>query len=99
MSGVFEFVAEVRGATGSSAAKVVRRIGRVPAIVYGGQGEPQMISLDHNEIVKHLTHKEVYTSVLDLNVAGKTEKAILKHIQRHPAKSQILHIDFMRVVG
>lgn len=99
MSGVFEFVAEVRGATGSSAAKVVRRIGRVPAIVYGGQGEPQMISLDHNEIVKHLAHKEVYTSVLDLNVAGKTEKAILKHVQRHPAKSQILHIDFMRVVG
>ncbi len=99
MSGVFEFVAEARSATGSSAAKVVRRVGRVPAIVYGGESDSQMISLDHNEVVKHLSHKEVYTSVLDLNIAGKVEKAVLKHIQRHPAKPQILHIDFMRVAG
>jgi large subunit ribosomal protein L25 len=99
MSGVFEFVAEARSATGSSAAKVVRRQGRVPAIVYGGEGDAQLISLDHNEIVKHLSHKEAYTSILDLNVAGKVEKAVLKHIQRHPAKPQILHIDFMRVTA
>lgn len=97
MASVFEFVAEARGEVGSSAAKVVRREGRIPAIVYGGNGEPQMISLDHNEVVKHLAHKEVYTATLDLSIDGKVEKAVLKHIQRHPAKAQILHIDFLRV--
>jgi large subunit ribosomal protein L25 len=53
--------------------------------------------LSHNEVVKHLAHEAVYSHVLDLNVDGKTEKAILKDIQRHPAKARILHMDFMRV--
>lgn len=97
MSSVFEFVAESRSATGSSAAKVVRRQGRVPAVIYGGDSAPEMLSLDHNDVLKHLAHEAVYSHVLDLTIGGKSEKAVLKHIQRHPAKPQILHIDFMRV--
>jgi len=97
MSSVFEFVAESRSATGSSAAKVIRRKGRVPAVIYGGENAPELLSLDHNEVLKHLAHEAVYSHVLSLSVGGKSEKAVLKQVQRHPAKPVVLHMDFMRV--
>jgi len=97
MANVFEFIAEARSTTGRGAAKVVRRQGKVPAEMYGGNAEPVMLVLDHNDLLKHLAHKAVYSHVLDVKIDGKTEKAVLKHIQRHPAKPQILHIDFLRV--
>jgi len=97
MSNVFEFVAENRDLSGKIAARADRRKGNVPAVVYGGEAAPQSIVLDHNEVIKHLEHEAVYSHVLDLKIDGKTEKAILKGIQRHPAKAQIMHIDFMRV--
>jgi len=97
MSKVFEFVAESRGQSGKSAARRARRQGSVPAVIYGGQSEPQMLVLNHNEVIKHLEHEAVYSHVLDVTVDGKTEKAILKGVQRHPAKVQILHLDFFRV--
>ncbi|MCX7069088.1 MAG: 50S ribosomal protein L25/general stress protein Ctc [Methylococcales bacterium] len=97
MSNVFEFVAESRGQSGKSAAKRARHIGNVPAVIYGGHQEPQMLVLNHNEVIKHLAHEAVYSHVLDVTVDGKTEKAILKGIQRKPAGVQILHMDFLRV--
>ncbi|MGD0960447.1 MAG: 50S ribosomal protein L25/general stress protein Ctc [Methylomonas sp.] len=97
MADVFEFVAETRTGTGSSAAKVIRRQGKVPAVIYGGVSAPVMLVLDHNDIVKHLVHEAVYSHVLDIKIGDKTEKAVLKHIQRHPAKPVILHMDFQRV--
>lgn len=97
MANVFEFVAEPRSATGSSASKIIRRQGKVPAVIYGGNQDPAMLVLDHNELLKHLAHEAVYSHVLDIKVDGRTEKAVLKHIQRHPAKPQILHIDFLRI--
>lgn len=97
MSNMFEFVAEQRGVAGTSAARAVRRAGKVPAVIYGGNEQPAMLVLDHNDVVKHLAHEAVYSHVLDIKVDGRTEKAVLKHIQRHPARPQILHIDFMRV--
>jgi len=97
MSNVFEFVAESRGQSGKSAAKRARRKGNVPAVIYGGHGEPQMLLLNHNEVIKHLAHEAVYSHVLDISVDGKAEKAVLKGVQRHPAKFQVLHMDFLRV--
>lgn len=97
MANVFEFVAEARSATGSGAAKAVRRKGKVPAVIYGGNDAPEMLTLDHNDLMKHLVHEAVYSHILDVKVGGRTEKAVLKHIQRHPAKPQILHVDFLRV--
>jgi large subunit ribosomal protein L25 len=97
MSNVFEFVAESRGQSGKSAAKRSRRVGNVPAVIYGGHKEPQMLVLSHNEVIKHLEHEAVYSHVLDVTVDGKTEKAILKGVQRNPAKFQVLHLDFQRV--
>lgn len=97
MSNVFEFVAESRGKSGKGAARGARRQGNVPAVIYGGHGEPQMLSLNHNEVIKHLEHEAVYSHILDVNIDGKTEKAILKGVQRHPAKFRVLHLDFLRV--
>jgi large subunit ribosomal protein L25 len=97
MSNVFEFVAESRGQSGKNAARRVRRAGNVPAVLYGGHQEPRMLVLNHNEVIKHLEHEAVYSHVLDVTVDGKTEKAILKGVQRNPARFQILHLDFQRV--
>jgi large subunit ribosomal protein L25 len=97
MSNVFEFIAESRSRSGSSAARTVRREGKVPAVIYGGHAEPKLLALSHNDVVKHLEHEAVYSHVLDLKVDGKNQKAILKGVQRHPARFQILHLDFLRV--
>ena len=97
MSNVFEFVAEGRGQSGKSVARRARRQGNVPAVIYGGANAPQMLVLNHNEVIKHLSHDEVYSGVLNVTVDGKTEKEILKGVQRNPAKFQILHLDFLRV--
>ena len=99
MSSVFEFVAESRVKPGKNAARAVRRQGKVPAIIYGGSGAPEMLVLDHNEVVKHLEHEAVYSHVLDIVVEGMAQKAVLKAVQRHPAKAKILHMDFFRVSG
>jgi large subunit ribosomal protein L25 len=97
MSNVFEFVAESRERSGKNAARNIRRNGNVPAVIYGGHKEPQMLVLNHNEVIKHLNHEAVYSHVLDVKVDGKTEQAILKGVQRNPAKFQIMHLDFLRV--
>ncbi len=97
MSKVFEFVAESREQSGKNVARRARRQGNVPAVIYGGSAAPQMLVLNHNEVIKHLDHEAVYSHVLDVVVDGKTEQAILKGVQRHPAKVQILHLDFLRV--
>jgi len=97
MSSVFEFVAESRDLSGKTTARALRRSGSVPAVVYGGEVSPQSVVLGHNDVVKHLDHEAVYSHVLDLAVDGKTEKVILKAIQRHPAKNQIMHMDFLRI--
>ena len=97
MSSVFEFVAEAREKPGTASAKSVRRQGKVPAVIYGGESDPEMLVLDHNEVVKHLAHEAVYSHILDVVVAGKAQKVILKAVQRHPAKARVLHLDFLRV--
>ena len=97
MSNVFEFVAKGRDLSGTSAARAERRNGNIPAVVYGGKDAPQSIVLNHNDVVKHLEHEAVYSHVLDLSIDGKTQQAVLKGVQRHPARPQVLHMDFMRV--
>jgi len=97
MSDVFEFVAENRDLSGKSAARAERRNGNVPAVVYGGDAAPQSIVLNHNEVSKHLEYEAVYSHILDLTIDGKTEKVVLKDLQRNPARPIVTHMDFMRV--
>ena len=97
MSISFEIQAETRDDMGKGASRRLRRAGQVPAIIYGAHKESTMITLDHNELIKHLEHEAFYSHVLDLKLGKKKEKVVLKDLQRHPSKPFILHVDFQRV--
>ena len=92
-----KFNATQRSVQGSSASRRLRRAGRVPAIVYGGEPQPANIELDHNEIFHALRKEEFHASILDMNLEGKTEQVLLRAVQWHPYKQQVLHVDFQRV--
>ncbi|MDO8347118.1 MAG: 50S ribosomal protein L25/general stress protein Ctc [Rugosibacter sp.] len=92
-----EFNATKRDEQGTGASRRLRHTGRVPAIVYGGEGKPQQISIDHNELFQLLRKEAFYSSVLSANIEGAKEACILRDVQRHPYRQQILHADFQRV--
>ena len=94
----FQLTAQLRDDQGKGASRRLRReAGLVPAIVYGDGKKPQNISINHNELVKHLDHEAFYSHIITLKVDDKEQDVILKDLQRHPAKAQIIHADFMRV--
>ncbi|WP_043751463.1 50S ribosomal protein L25/general stress protein Ctc [Imhoffiella purpurea] len=97
MSVNFDVIAQPRAESGKGASRRLRRSGRVPAIVYGAHEEPEMVSVSHNELLKHLEHEAFYSHILDLKLGDRSAKVVLKDLQRHPAKPFILHVDFMRV--
>ena len=92
-----EINATKRDLQGTSASRRLRRASRVPGIVYGGTAKPQSIDLDHNELFQALRKEAFYSSVLSLNVGGTKESVLLRDVQRHAYKPQILHVDFQRV--
>lgn len=90
--------AQTRDVQGKGASRRLRRLGQqVPAIVYGSDKEPQLLSLSQHKVVKALENEAIYTTVFHLNVDGKDQQVILKDLQRHPYKPVILHMDFQRV--
>lgn len=93
----FKLEAQIRTDEGKGASRRLRHSGLTPAIVYGGKADPLSITLEHKELVKHLEHEAFYSHIIELNVAGKNEDVILKDLQRHPSKTQIMHADFLRV--
>jgi large subunit ribosomal protein L25 len=97
MQETFEIKAESRSDTGKGASRRLRREGKVPAIIYGAHKDPEMISVDHNEMLGHLDHEAFYSHILTVQVGSDAQRVILKDLQRHPAKPFILHVDFQRV--
>ncbi len=89
--------ATTRTVQGSSASRRLRRAGRVPAIVYGAGQSPVNIELDHNEIYHALRRPEFHSSILELQLDGKSESVLLRAVQWHPYKPLVLHVDFQRV--
>ncbi len=94
----FDLIAEFREDQGKGASRRLRHEGRVPAIIYGGGRPPRALSFDHNKVLRQLENEASYSSVLNIKVGEKNQAAILKDIQRHPAKRQILHMDLQRIV-
>ena len=89
-----------RSVFGKGASRRLRRDNLVPAILYGADQEPQAIQLKHNEVIKHLENEAFYSQLLQLTVdGGEPVRSLLKDVQRHPYKQQILHLDFVRVVA
>jgi len=94
----FNLIAEMREDQGKGASRRLRRQGKVPAIIYGGGRPPRALLFDHNKVLHQLDHEAFYSSILTIKVDDKSQAAILKDVQRHPAKRQIMHMDLQRVV-
>jgi large subunit ribosomal protein L25 len=97
MAGSYVFEAEVRKTQGRGESRRLRVEGRIPAVLYGGTGEPIGLTFDHNKITKALEDESTYSHILTLRFDGKEETAILKDMQRHPSRPIIMHMDFQRV--
>lgn len=82
---------------GKGASRRLRHAKRVPAIVYGGDLKPVSIELDHKDVFLASEHEWFYSAILDLNLDGDKQKVLLRDMQRHPFKQQILHLDFLRI--
>jgi large subunit ribosomal protein L25 len=93
----FEINAEKRSDMGKGASRRLRRAGVIPAILYGGHKDPLALQVHNNEMVKHLEQEAFYSHILTLHCDGATERVVLKDLQRHPYKAQVLHVDLMRV--
>jgi len=94
-----KFVAFERAKQGTGASRRLRITGRTPGIVYGGDGEPQLIELDHNALWHAIKKEAFHSSILDMEVNGASSKVLLRDLQMHPYKQLILHADFQRVVA
>jgi large subunit ribosomal protein L25 len=99
MKTAFEVAAEFRdGQQGKGASRRLRRSGKVPAILYGGHLEPRQLAIEHQKLLSMLDNERFYSTILSIKVGSETQAAILKDVQRHPAKNQIVHLDLQRVL-
>ena len=98
MSEEFNLIAEMRDDQGKGASRRLRRQGKVPAVIYGAGRDPRNLMFDHNKVLRQLEDPSFYSSILNVKVGEKSRAAIVKDIQRHPSKKQIIHIDLQRIV-
>ncbi|MGR9092415.1 MAG: 50S ribosomal protein L25/general stress protein Ctc [Gammaproteobacteria bacterium] len=93
----FEIVAAQRDDKGKGASRRLRRTGYVPGILYGADKDPVSIQLEHNDVLKHTELEAFYSHILTLKLPSGSERVVLKDMQRHPYRAQVLHMDFLRV--
>jgi large subunit ribosomal protein L25 len=93
----FEFTAFARTTEGRGASRRMRRAGKAPGIVYGGANAPQPIELDHNALFHALRNEAFHASILNMSLGGAVTKVLLRDVQMHPFKNEILHVDFQRI--
>ena len=92
-----EINARKREAQGTGASRRLRRLGRVPGILYGGDKGPITIELDHQDLFLNLSNERFHASILTLALDGAKEQVLLRSLNMHPFKAQVQHIDFQRV--
>lgn len=92
-----EFTAFPRTTEGRAAARRMRRTGKTPGVVYGGAAAPQPIELDHNALFHALRNEVFHSSILSMKVEGAVTRVLLRDVQMHPFRDEILHVDFQRV--
>ncbi len=92
-----EFTAFPRASEGRGASRRMRRAGKAPGIVYGGTAKPTPIELDHNALFHALRNEAFHASILTMKLDGAATKVLLRDVQMHPFRNEILHVDFQRV--
>jgi large subunit ribosomal protein L25 len=93
----FEISASKREAQGTGASRRLRRLGKVPGIVYGGTEDAVNIELDHKILLHNLRNEKFHASILTLKLAGADQQVLLRAVNMHPFKMQVQHVDFQRV--
>jgi len=97
MAAKFELTAETRSMHGKGASRRLRRTGVVPGILYGAGKPPQMITLAHNEMLRHLDDEKFHSAILTVKLGDESDQAILRDWQMHPVKRQVMHVDLQRI--
>ncbi|MEG0945779.1 MAG: 50S ribosomal protein L25/general stress protein Ctc [Comamonas sp.] len=92
-----QIAATARNLQGTGASRRLRISGKAPGIVFGAGQDAQKIEIDHNNLFHALKKEAFHTSILDLDIDGQSSKVVLRDVQYHPFRAQILHIDFQRV--
>ena len=95
----FDLIAELRDEPGTSNSRRLRRSGMVPAVIYGAGKENLSLIIDHNLLLNKLASENFLTSILSIKIQDKEESVLIKDIQVHPSKRQIMHLDFQRVIA
>ena len=96
---IVSFNATPRDGVGKGAARTLRSKGEIPAVIYGHGREPQALSLNARDLDKMLGHIQAESTVIEVTVGGATSKTLIREIQRHPIRRQILHVDFQALVA
>ncbi|NNC98909.1 MAG: 50S ribosomal protein L25/general stress protein Ctc [Gammaproteobacteria bacterium] len=97
MSANFIVEAEVRTGSGTAASRRSRRKGQVPVVVYGGGEDEQYLLVDQNQIMRQLSVESFHSALVQLHVGEDLQRAVLRDVQMHPFKQQVMHLDFQRV--
>ena len=97
MSETLHLSAEAREKVGKGASRVLRRAGRIPAVIYGGNLEPIALHLEEKALVKALGTGHFFNSIVDLNVGGIVVRTLPKDVTLHKVSDRPLHVDFLRV--
>src|SRR5690625_7810335 len=97
MSKQFKLPAQFRTDEGKGASRRLRRSGLVPAVVSGGDRDPVNISIAHDVFLHHPAEQAFHSSILELKVADKQQKIVLRDLQRHPWQTRSMHADALRI--
>ena len=92
-----EFTAFPREGEGRGASRRLRHAGKTPGIVYGGAEAPAPIEIDHNALIHALKNEAFHSSILTMQVGKASQQVLLRDVQMHPYRPQVLHIDFQRI--
>jgi large subunit ribosomal protein L25 len=93
-----DLIAEFREDTGKGASRRLRRAGRVPAIVYGAGRKPRAVTFDRDSLMQKMENEAFFSRVLNIKIGKNNRQCVLKDVQMHPARRQVLHLDFQRIV-
>jgi large subunit ribosomal protein L25 len=95
----FTVGAEVREAQGKGASRRLRHEGKVPAILYGAHQDAQALTLNQQSLLTMIADERFYSSIVQLKIGERSQEAIIKDVQMHPAKNLVVHVDLQRVVA
>ena len=94
----YQVGADARHEQGKGASRRLRRAGKVPAVLYGGHGEPRNITLNHQQLLTMIDNEKFYSSIVNVNVDSESQPAIIRDVQMHPARNSVVHVDLQRVL-